>query len=106
MRDATRAEEALLAREGAVDELIDQQEIAGRPVLDATCLTGRYSFQLYFTPDAARTNSAPTDPTSTAADEPSLFAALQEQLGLRLEPRIASMEFLVIDRAEKVPTEN
>jgi uncharacterized protein (TIGR03435 family) len=76
---------------------------AGRPVVDATGLTGSYSFQLYFTPDAS---PAPSDATSAAAEGPGLFAAVQEQLGLRLEAKTAPLEFLVIDRAEKVPTEN
>lgn len=70
---------------------------AGRPVMDRTNLTGTYSFAVYFTPDGA----APSD-----TPEPNLFAALQEQLGLRLEPARGPVEFLVIDHAEKTPTEN
>jgi uncharacterized protein (TIGR03435 family) len=34
------------------------------------------------------------------------YTAVQEQLGLRLEPQKASVEMLVVDHAEKVPTEN
>jgi uncharacterized protein (TIGR03435 family) len=69
----------------------------GRPVIDQTGLAGTFNFVLYFTPDGA---SAPDN------TEPDIFAALQEQLGLRLESRKAPVEFLVIDHAEKVPTEN
>lgn len=67
----------------------------GRPVFDRTGLAGDYSFVLYFTPDDA-----------TAGDEPFLPAALQEQLGLRLEARKGPVDLLVIDHVEKVPTEN
>jgi uncharacterized protein (TIGR03435 family) len=70
---------------------------ADRPVLDQTGLTGFYDFKIEF----AR------DPAAAAADSsaPSLFTAVQEQLGLKLEARKASMETLVIDHAER-PSEN
>jgi uncharacterized protein (TIGR03435 family) len=67
-----------------------------RPVLDKTGLTGKYAFELHFTPDGT-----PAEPGSP----PSLFTAVQEQLGLKLEPRKEAVEVLVIDRAER-PTEN
>jgi uncharacterized protein (TIGR03435 family) len=68
-----------------------------RPVVDMTGLAAHYSFALYFTPEG-----------TSAADrsEPGIPAALQEQLGLRLEARRGTVEFLVIDHAEKVPTGN
>jgi uncharacterized protein (TIGR03435 family) len=37
---------------------------------------------------------------------PTIFAAVQQQLGLKLEPRLSPMDILVIDHAEKTPTEN
>jgi uncharacterized protein (TIGR03435 family) len=67
----------------------------GRPVFDMTGLAGDYSFVLYYTPDNA-----------AAGDETFLPAALQEQLGFRLEARKGPVELLVVDHAEKVPTEN
>jgi len=68
-----------------------------RPVLDRTGLTGQFSFDLDF---------APFD-TDTAADSsaPSLFTAIQEQLGLRLDTTKAPLDSLVIERAER-PSEN
>jgi uncharacterized protein (TIGR03435 family) len=67
-----------------------------RPVIDKTGLTGMYDIHLEFSNDAQ--NSAP----STA---PSIFTAVQEQLGLKLSPGTAPMEAFVVDRIEK-PTEN
>jgi uncharacterized protein (TIGR03435 family) len=67
---------------------------AGRPVFDSTGLAGNYSFVLYFTPE------------SGDSSEPFLFAALQQQLGLKLESRKGPVELLVVDHAERVPTEN
>jgi uncharacterized protein (TIGR03435 family) len=73
-----------------------------RPVLDLTGLKGFYDFTLEWAPEAKA--SAPGD----AAGEigASLFTAVQEQLGLKLEGRKAPIEILVVDRAEKVPTGN
>jgi uncharacterized protein (TIGR03435 family) len=68
-----------------------------RPVIDKTGLTGNYSFLVYFMPEG---------PNSGDGTEPSIFGAVQEQLGLRLEARKGPVELLVIDHAEKVPTEN
>jgi uncharacterized protein (TIGR03435 family) len=64
---------------------------AGRPVVDATDLTGSFDLNMKFTPDDA------ADPTGSA----SLFTAIQEQLGLRLESRRAPVNVLVIESAER-----
>jgi len=66
-----------------------------RPVLDRTGLTGEFNFEMKFAPINAFSNTA----------SPSIFTALQEQLGLKLEATKAPVEFLVIDSAEK-PSEN
>jgi len=68
-----------------------------RPVVDHTNLPGRYDFTLLWTPDSIR--ATPTD------EAPGLFTALQEQLGLKLEPTRAPADVLVIDAATK-PTQN
>jgi uncharacterized protein (TIGR03435 family) len=64
-----------------------------RPVLDMTELAGTYDFNVTF---------APGDSDSA----PSLFTALQEQMGLKLEARKATVKTVVVDRADKLPTEN
>ncbi len=77
----------------------------GLPVLDLTGLKGIYSFTLNFTPEESP--SAPgTAPITESAVGPSLSNAIQEQLGLKLEARKAPVEILVVDHAEKIPTEN
>jgi uncharacterized protein (TIGR03435 family) len=67
---------------------------AGRTVIDKTGLTARYSLELHWTPDDTPANSS-------RAGGPSIFTALQEQLGLKLEPSTAALNVLVIDSAEK-----
>ncbi len=78
----------------------------GRPVHDMTGLSGYYEFTLKWTPEDKLLAGA--DDTSTAADDrpPSIFTALQEQLGLKLEPRKFPMQVVVVDHVERVPTEN
>jgi uncharacterized protein (TIGR03435 family) len=66
--------------------------VLGRPVIDKTGLGGKYTYTLTYTPDDA----SPADITG-----PSLFRALQEQLGLKLESAKGRVEVLVIDHVEK-----
>ncbi|HWC98056.1 MAG TPA: TIGR03435 family protein [Candidatus Sulfopaludibacter sp.] len=75
-----------------------------RPVVDMTELPGVYTLTLQFTPEDA----APQKEDSKSDKEvyPPLLTALQEQWGLKLEPKKAPLELLVVDHAEKVPTEN
>ena len=85
---------------GSMDQLALQFSNANgvdRPVLNKTGLSGGYDYKLNWTPGLAPADSDPEAPT--------IFTALQEQLGLRLEPQRASVEVLIIDRAEK-PGEN
>ena len=71
-----------------------------RPVLDRPGLTGGYDFTLEYT----RTNRDLTSIDSPDADK-SIFSAVQEQLGLKLNPAKEPVDILVIDHAEK-PSEN
>ena len=84
---------------------------SGHELNDATGLKGRFSFTLGFARStaafAAGLSAAGGDELSSAADPaPPFLTALQDQLGLTIQKRRASMDFLVIDRVEKVPTEN
>ena len=67
-----------------------------RPVVDRTGLSGFFEADIDFSADPL---------TNAATERPSLFTALEEQLGLRLEPARAPVDVLVIDRVER-PTEN
>lgn len=84
----------------------------GRPVVDRTGLNGRYDFKLEWTPEPDMTGGklgAETggEKPASAPDisGPSIFTALQEQLGLKLESTRGPAEIIIIDRAEK-PTAN
>jgi uncharacterized protein (TIGR03435 family) len=74
----------------------------GRPVVDATGVTGKYDFHLEWSPDTSRN---PLTPDGAANQPPpdaggvSIFTALQQQLGLKLEARTATADRLVIVRA-------
>ena len=89
----------------------------GRLVVDKTGLKGKFDFTLKWTPDENQTQAFmgaagagdPRPPSDAApppsASGPSLFTALQEQLGLKLESQKGPVETLVIDNVEK-PSEN
>jgi uncharacterized protein (TIGR03435 family) len=75
---------------------------AGRTVVDKTGLTGRYDVDLSFAPERQLPGPA-NDGAAVAPDAnaPSLFTALQEQLGLKLESSQEPEEVLVIERVER-----
>jgi uncharacterized protein (TIGR03435 family) len=68
---------------------------AGLPVIDKTGIAGSYDIKLDFAPDLEADSSLP-----------SLFTALQETLGLKLESQKVPVEMLMIDHVERVPSEN
>ena len=82
----------------------------GRPVIDKTGLTGKYDFVLEFTPDLSgiplpagfttQEGNNATDPGTNIA------SAVEKQLGLKLTSTKGKLDVIVVDRAEKVPTEN
>jgi uncharacterized protein (TIGR03435 family) len=77
----------------------------GRPVVDETDLKGRYEIRMNLAPYAARAADGAVNPGQF--DMMSiLFTGLQDLLGLKLEARKQSVDVLVIDHAEKTPTEN
>jgi uncharacterized protein (TIGR03435 family) len=72
------------------------------PLLDKTGLDGIYDFKLEWADDP---RPIVTNDAAPEIEKPSLFAALQEQLGLKLEVRPGPVEMFIIDHAEK-PNEN
>ncbi len=85
----------IIASHDTMLKLADQlSNSAGRPVVDKTGLQGMFAFRLQFNPSA-----------TAESDLPSLPTALQDQLGLRLEPQNAPVETIVIDFSER-PTPN
>ena len=81
-------------------------------IVDKTNLTGTFAVKLEWTTEnlrsMARPDGAPVSINGRVMDVygPSIFTAVQEQLGLRLESRKAALDVLVVDHAERVPTEN
>jgi uncharacterized protein (TIGR03435 family) len=118
--DAMELEAHGVSMSGLADMLsrFSQAQGAGRQIVDMTGLTGNYDFTLDF-PISDLLNMArsagmlppgagPTSPTNEAST-PSGTSSLNESveaLGLKLEPRNAPVELLVIDHMEKTPTEN
>jgi uncharacterized protein (TIGR03435 family) len=72
-----------------------------RPIIDKTGLTGRYDFILDWTPDDSQFGGKAVPPADDAAAAPSLYTAMQEQLGLKLEATRAPTEVLAIDHVER-----
>jgi uncharacterized protein (TIGR03435 family) len=75
-----------------------------RKVIDRTGRTENFNISLQWLPDEHQALPS-TDAITLSPDTPSIFTALQEQLGLKLEPSKAAVDLLVIDRAQK-PDEN
>src|SRR5262245_36051796 len=89
-RNATMAEFAAMMQRAVLD----------RHVLDKTGLTARYDFDLEWTPDETQFGGQlPLVPSDDP--KPDLFAAVQQQLGLRLQGARGAVETLVIDRVER-----
>ncbi len=90
MFDSMRVPSATMQTVAALMAIVVHQ-----PVVDKTGVTGAYEIKLSFAPDGAKDSNLP-----------SVYTALQEQLGLKLEAQKVPVEMLVIDHVEKVPTEN
>ncbi len=85
-----------------------QSAVMDKPVVDQTGLTGKYDFNLKWTPDdsqfAAFRNGGPPPPTPPTSDPnpaPALYTAVQEQVGLKIVSGKAPDDVIVIDHAEK-----
>jgi uncharacterized protein (TIGR03435 family) len=103
-------EGAMTAERVSMSELA--QELSGplsRPVIDRTGLKGRYDFRINTLPyveAAAAVNGGKGDQVSQMDLAGILVTALQNELGLKLESRRDNADILVVDHAEKAPTEN
>jgi uncharacterized protein (TIGR03435 family) len=77
-------------------------------VIDQTGLTGRYDVRLMFAQDQVATATAPGEGSAPPAPDPapSLFGAIEKQLGLRLERKKLPVDFFVIEHCDRSPTEN
>jgi len=75
----------------------------GRPVIDKTGLTEKYDWVLEWTPDMPATGTDAPQPVDTPG--PTIFTALQEQLGLKLESSKGPVDTYVIDKVDR-PSEN
>ncbi len=114
-----------LSGKATLSQLADNLSNAlDRPVLDKTGIKGVYDIDLEWSGDEGgmrglgplkagpRPESGSPEVGHDAkihdesADAPSIFTALQDKLGLKLEARKAPVEMLIIDHAEQVPTEN
>ena len=76
----------------------------GRPVVDETGIKGRFNITLQWAPyDGAAAKLGGTEMSGAVLDSPgpSLFTAIQEQLGLKLEPRKGPVQVLIIDHIER-----
>lgn len=91
-------------------------QLVGSPVVDDTALAGLFDFVLTFTADSEMTRNRlaqfdlpvpiPVSPPAAAdSGAPTLYAALQDELGLKLETRPGAVQVVVVDRIER-PTEN
>jgi uncharacterized protein (TIGR03435 family) len=88
----------IMGRGVSMSQLSDQlSKELGECVVDRTNLTGKYYFGFQF-----GSVSHPSDD----ADSPSIFSALKDQLGLKLEKQKGTTDVLVIDHYERTPSEN
>ena len=80
--------------------------LGGRTIVDKTGLTGRYDIDLTFTPEQPIPAGVNIPGPAADPNGPSIYTALREQLGLKLESQRDQEEVLVIDRVERQPSEN
>jgi bla regulator protein blaR1 len=86
----------MMATATTLDQWIHSPFLSGRAVVDQTGLKGTYDFTLTWSESLASGAGQ-----ESGTDAPSLFTAVQEQLGLKLVPTKAPVEVIVIDHIEK-----
>jgi uncharacterized protein (TIGR03435 family) len=78
-----------------------QEVVLDKPVVDQTNLKGRYDFTLKWAPDESQFGGHVPPPGELPDAPPSLFTAVQEQIGLKLESTKAKVDVMIIDHVEK-----
>ena len=113
MEQVQRDRATLTARERSMPELAGSLGFLLKcTVTDETKLTGKYDFTLTFSTEGLNMGPVPPPITSPGTSEPDVevppdvFSAVQSQLGLKLEPKRGSIEFIVVEHVEKKPAEN
>lgn len=110
---ATGAGTLIMSRDRLTAQALSLEDLArvlsgpatGRVVLDRTGLTGKYDFTLTWTPDLPASQGDADHGGSADIPGPAIFTAIQEQLGLKLQPAKGPVKILVIDHIER-PSEN
>lgn len=105
---------SLDGRKMAMQQFVDALSIVlGRRVVDKTGFPGTFDIHLEFSPEGTALDrrgpgdvESPANAANPDTSRPSIFTALQEQLGLKLESQKGPADVLVIDHLERAPTEN
>ena len=94
----------LTVKHASIPSLADLlARILGETVVDKTGIEGDYDFEFKWTDDDI---DGSTSSTSNGDPAPSLFTAVQETLGLRLQAQRVPVDIIVVDHVERVPIEN
>ena len=93
---------AIISGNASMSEIADAlARHVGRPVLDKTGMDGKFFYTVNYAPLSAQAAD-----NAVGSDLPDLFAAVQQQMGLKLESKKESIEVLIVDQAARVPTDN
>jgi uncharacterized protein (TIGR03435 family) len=85
------------SKESSADIALFLSYAIRQPIVDHTGLTGSYDIKLSYAPL--------NDPNATS-NNPDIFTAIQEQLGLKLVPAKVPVDYLIIDHVDRIPSEN
>ncbi len=95
----------VVARVQQLSQLINLIDL-GRPMIDKTGLKAKYDFAVEFSTEGLNAPGPSAFATPPDDGAPSIFEAFEKQLGLKLEAKKDPIEMLVLDRVEKMPTDN
>jgi len=106
----SRSNRAGAIKIGAVGQTIPQLVAAlfqqtDHPIMDLTGLAGKYDFTLTFSSRSSNELSS-ASPDVHGPNDPAIFQALPEQLGLKLEARKMPVDLVIVDSGRKIPVEN